>query len=254
MLTIRPDQVDLFRREAQTRLESQLVAHFQALYPRECREAGGPPAVLKLVRLGIAKASEHGYVTQQQAGFTIGLMILLGVDFDVDPQIPWAGKEFDDSGIADPNRRIQGLYHHAVEYLSRTAGEKLQNLVKAMIRLKAADLKEFPLPSSPTWEADLRALLGRWYPEKSGDQGEGPTTALIRSSAEAAKRYGLTGNAGRGLVATLMFMLGSGFDHDPLYPWAARTLTIPGYPNEAARVVGLHRDAISHLQLSLAPK
>lgn len=254
MLAIRADQVEIFRRQAQARLESQLASHFQAHYPRECREAGGEPSVLKLVRLGIAKALDHGYATQQQAGYTVGLMILLGVDFEVDPQIPWAGMKFDDPGIADPDRRIHAVYEAAVESLDRIAGEQRQNLVKAMIRLKSVDLKEFPQPALPTWEASLLALLGRWYPEKVQDQGEEPTKSLIRKSAVAAARYGFTGAAGRGLFATLSFMLGSGFDHDPLYPWAARTLTNPSYHNEAARATALHLDAIRHIQSSLSPQ
>ncbi len=254
MLAIRPDQMELFRKEAQARQELKLARHFMQYYPRECRDAGGEPGVLKVVRLGMDKASDHGYATLKQAGFTVGLVFMLGVDFDTDPQIPWAARKLDDAAVADRDRRILNVHEEAVAFLARTAGEKNEHLVKAMIRLKAVDLKEYPQPGSPAWENGVFALLSRWYPQKVEIQGEGPTKALIRTTNVAAAKYRILSAPGLGLYATLMFMLGSGFDRDPLYPWAARALTNPGIPNEAARVTTLHRDALGYVQASLTSK
>src|SRR5262245_2740010 len=114
MIAIRPDQIELFRREAQARQELKLVRHFTQYYSRECREAGGEPAVLKVVRLGIDNAQNHGYATLKQAGFYVGLMFMLGVDFDVDPQIPWAAQKLDDVGVADRDQRILRVHEEAV--------------------------------------------------------------------------------------------------------------------------------------------
>jgi hypothetical protein len=254
MLTIRPDQVDMFRREAQARQELKLARHFMQYYPRECREAGGEPAVLKVVRLGMEKASDHGYATLKQAGFTVGLMFMLGADFDLDSQIPWAARKLEDVAVADRDRRILNVHEEAVAFLARTAGEKNEHIVKAMIRLKAVDLKEYPAPGSPGWESGVFALLARWYPQKVEVQGEEATKALIRTTSAAAAKYRISSAPGLGLYATLMFMLGSGFDRDPLYPWAARALTNPGIPNEAARVTTLHRDALGYVQAALTSK
>ena len=244
----------MFRKEAQARQELKLARHFMQYYPRECRDAGGEPGVLKLVRLGIVSATQHGYVTLKEAGFYVGLMVMLGVDFEVDPQIPWAAQKLDDVGVPDRERRILNVHEEALDFLGRTAGENSENIVKAMIRLKSVDLKEFPQPSAASWGNDVFALLSRWYPQKVEAQGEGPTKALIRTTSAAAAKYRITSAPGLGLYATLMFMLGSGFDRDPLYPWAARALTNPGIPNEAARVTTLHRDALGHVQASLTSK
>jgi hypothetical protein len=181
-------------------------------------------------------------------------MFMLGVEFDADPQIPWAGQKLDDAAVADRDRRILKVHEEAVDFLGRTAGENNENIVKAMVRLKAVDPKESPQPSSATWENDVFKLLSRWYPQKVEAQGEGPTKVLIRGTPAAAAKYRIASAPGLALYATLRFMLGSGFDRDPLYPWAARALTNPGIPNEAARVSTLHRDALGHVQSSLTSK
>jgi hypothetical protein len=250
MLLIREDQLEMFRRRARARFDAELARHFLATYPYECREAGGEAAVLELVRRGVDRAAEHGYTTQNQAGLYIGLTFMLGVDFDSDPQIPWAGRGLDDESVEDPQDRILRLHTTAVDYLRATAGDGCRHLVRALVRIKAFDLGTVAEPRGESWEADLLKRLRAFFPEKYDFQGEEANRALVRQAGTVAEELGFEGNRAVTAVGALMFMLGSGFDHDPLHPWAARALE--GGGEELERVDRLHREAIAHLERSLA--
>jgi len=250
MLLIREDQLEMFRRRARARFDGELARHFLATYPYECREAGGEAAVLELVHQGVGRAAEHGYTIQNQAGLYIGLTFMLGVDFDSDPQIPWAGRGLDDESVEDPQERILRLYTTAVDYLRATAGDGCRHLVRALVRIKGFDLRSVPEPRGESWETNLLKRLRTFFPEKYDFQGEEANRALVRQAGTAVEDLGLEGERAVTAVGTLMFMMGAGFGHDPLYPWAARALAEGGA--EAERVDRLHREAVAHLERSLA--
>jgi hypothetical protein len=253
MLAIRPDQLELFRRQAQTRQELRLARHFQQFYPRECKEAG-EPNVLKVVHAGIEKAATYGYLSLQQAGYTVGLMFMLGIDFDVDPQVPWAAERLRDPKISDPGRRIQAAYEAAVEYLGKTAGSACENVVKAMVRLKAWDLKS-PAPGTATWGGrdlrDARTLLPREArgAGRGGDAGARPEGARRSGPLRHPRRVGVGPPCGPDVHA------GERLRPRPALPVGEPR---PGHPTallgEAARVSSLHREALNHVATSLSSK
>lgn len=250
MIPIRQDQLEMFRRRARDRFDAELARHFLATYPYECREAGGEAAVLELVRRGVDRAADHGYTAQRQAGLYIGLTFMLGADFDSDPQIPWAGRMLDDASVEDPEDRILRLYAAAVDFLRATAGDGCRHLVRALVRIKGFDLGAVPEPLGDSWEDDLLKRLRAFFPEKYDVQGEEANRELVRQAGALAGELGFEGGRAVTAVGALMFMLGSGFHRDPLYPWAARALA--GGGPEPERVARLHREALAHLERSLA--
>ena len=250
MLVIREAQIGVLRQAALAAIEHRLVEHFLRSYPRECRLAGGRPAVVTLVRAGMAAAEGHGLASEQQAARYIGLMIMLGSAFDQDPQLPWAAALLGDTGFA-PAARIATVYDRALEYLGEIAGEDGELIVRAMLRIRGFDLAGVPRAPADQ-EGELCALLGGLYPQKLAAQGERPTRALIRQAVARAAEHRLVGDAGIAVFVTLAFMLGSGFDQDPLYPWAARALADTTVTDEPARVALLHREAMAYLNDSLS--
>jgi hypothetical protein len=206
----------------------------------------------KLVGMGIQRALRHGYSSQREASLYVNLMIILGCDFDRDPQIPWAAQQLDDERIRGRFRRIQRVHESAIRYLEQTVGDNNQHIVRSMIRLRDYRLDEAPSSSGSRLGADLATLLARFWGEKSSYQGEEAMRQLIAHSMSSAGNFGITGSRGLTVYTTLTFTLGSGFASDPMYPWAGRVLSDDRLPDEAPRVQELHREAISYLKESLS--
>lgn len=250
MLLIRNAQMEALRRQTLARFDKQLVQHFMHFYPIECRLAGGESQILRLVQRGRRRAESHGYMTQGEVALYVGLIFMLGSDFDRDPQLPWAAAQIDDTSIADPTARIRRVYGTAVEYLRTTAGDNTRHIMRAMFRIRAHDFSTASDSTGEQRENELRDLLNRLYPEKYTFQGETATRSLIRHGIESAARYGIISNAGIIVLVTLMFMLGSGCDRDLLYPWAQGILEDATITGEGARVDRLHAEAMNYLNAS----
>jgi hypothetical protein len=251
MLVIRQSQLKALGSVSRSEFEIQLVRHFVRFYPRECRLAGNSQ-VQKLAGMGIERAFRHGYLSQREASLYVNLMIILGCDFDRDPQIPWAARQIDDERIRGRFRRIQRVHQSAIRYLEQTVGDNNRHIARAMIRLRDYRLDEAPNSSGSRLATDLATLLARFYPEKSSYQGEEAMRQIITHAAASAGTFGIASGRGHTVYTTLAFMLGSGFASDPLYPWAGRALLDDRFPDESARVDELHREAISYLNESLA--
>jgi len=241
MLVIRNAQIEAFKQARQAQFQDELASHFMAYYPNETRLAGGKPQILKLVRLGIEKAARHGYTTQRQIGFYIGLMAILGSDFDRDPQLPWAIEQVDDASIPNPSDRIRSLFHASVRYLGAIGGDDKQVSINALRRLREYAQE----PASPVlgeaFEEGLCAQLAAVCPEKFAFQGEAATRALIRESLVLSGQFGILDTTGATLLTILMYLLGIGASQDPLYPWVGQALNLPLGGEEKA---GLFRQAV----------
>ena len=251
VLLIRAQQMNVFQQRADQLMEDGLVGHFLRHYPRESRQAGGPSQIRELVQQGIQRARTYQLETQHQIGFFTALMIMLGSDFDHDPQLSWAAGQLADDSVG-PSDRIQYLFRSAVDYLAATAGDDSELIVRAMLRIRAWDPQTAPETTGGQWEEDVCGLFQRLYPQKFEFQGDVATVEMLRYSAEAAARYGIGSQQGRSIYALHMFMLGSGFDTDLLHPWAARSLKDPAVATEKERIDKLWNSAMQHLNESLS--
>jgi hypothetical protein len=250
MLVIRQAQIEALGESQKSRFERQLVRHFLCLYPRECMEAGGAPQIAKLVSLGVRRAAEQGYASRKEAGLFVALTFILGANFDTDPQLPWVATQLSDRSIQNPGIRIEGVYDSALDYLGATAGEECGYVVRAMLRIRRYDWANVPDSSGESWVDDLCVMLRRFYPQKFDYQGEAANRGLIELGRQKSERRRLRSNRGAVIFTTLMFMLGSGFDEDLLYPWAEEALD--GSAGEAEREDRVFRYAMRHLDYSLS--
>lgn len=120
-----------------------------------------------------------------------------------------------------------------------------------MLRIRAYRLDEGPRSTGEQFVSDVLAILRDYSPEKFDYQGEGLTRHMIELTFRTANRYGITQNRGILVIAALMFMLGSGVDHDLLHPWVNRALIDPSFPDEHSRTDALYREAMTHISTSL---
>ncbi len=251
MLLIRREQMDVFSAQSRLLFERRLTSHFVATYPRETSQAGGPAQIRRVVEEGVKRAASFGFEAADELTLFVALLFMLGCDFDSDPQLPWVRALLSEGHPQNSRQRIEALYDAAVDYLSATAGESCEYVVRALLRIRDFDPQDAPRSEGEQFFTEYLALLNRFCPEKSQHQGEVLNRQLIAWGRERANQYGITHYRGVYVMITLMFMLGGGIDHDLLHPWVQQALTDPGVPDEEARVERLYVAALAHTELSL---
>jgi len=266
MLKIRKEQYEELGKVSLKRFEDSMVEHIREFFPEQY-DALGETVVRNVIEYGVDRAEAHGFETEPDVNMYIDLMLLLGSNFDTDPQLPWAAEilqeestedelteeestedeSIEDESIAEPVGRVEKLYDQAIEYLDRIEGPEDEYLVNALDEFSDISFEELPLTRSEDIENTTISLLRRIWPEKCQVVGHAALRNLIRYGGESAQCYNITSQRGVVLYTVLMFMLGSGFDTDPQFPWAASTVKDESTINEAARIDQLYKKAIAFL-------
>ncbi len=251
MLKVRREQKEVFGEVAAKRFEDRTVQHVKEFFPKHCEILGEGP-VRQVIRRGIERAEDHGLTSERDVTLYIGLMFMLGSNFDLDPQLPWAVEILDDDTTGNPNLRANRVYDKAMAYLDKVAGPNSEHLESALRRLRNGPIPEVPGASLGEFAEHMLAQLEATYPEKHAALGEDVLRKLIADGYEAARGYRLASRRGTTLYVSLMFMLGSGFDDDPQYPWAAAVLGDEGAGRADDKAERLHAEAMAHLEKWLA--
>jgi len=249
VLVIRDAQLAKLQSQPRRNVELQFVRILFQHYPQECLSAG-EARIQAFVKRGIRNAASHGYLSIDAIGLYITLMMILGSEFDSDPQLDWAQVQLDDFS-RPPSERIRALFQITLQYLDNTAGGACQHLVRAMLRIRKYD---FETPLNLTAEElndKLAADLALFYPEKAVSQGDLVNQALIQRASEHAAESGIVGPNGVAIWVTLAFMLGIGFYVDPIFWWASEALSETRKFDEKERVARLLTRACEHLDASL---
>ncbi|MDE2275888.1 MAG: hypothetical protein KGK09_06290 [Burkholderiales bacterium] len=241
MLIIRQAQLDVLGEQRMREFEDRALAHLQRWMPRHSRLLG-PAPMLRLVRRGLARARHHGLHAECTVLGYLDLMCLLGSGFDADPLLPWAAEILNEPRRADPVPRGDRLYDAAWQYIDRIVPDYrdaggvpvTDRLVRLLRQVRA-------LPREPLAEAELAdfadtlaALLAGYFPAKLAVVGRPAARAALQAACRRARGHGLHGRRGAALVALLAFVLGDGFDDDPLLPWVPAILQADA--DEATRV------------------
>jgi hypothetical protein len=223
MLTIRDQQLLVLENLPRYEFETQVMRHLQRFYPREYWLAGDDQ-MRRFVGAGVDRAAHYGFSSRRAATLYVTLMVMLGSEFDEDPQIPWAKSELQEGDSSDPGSLIEALFDRSVDYLGQIAGEDNGRIARAMIRLRKHDFHAPVCLPGESLDDAIWALSVRLYPEKAECQGKEATTTLIRQAISGAESFGIKGENGLALYCLLAFMVGSGFHSDPMYWWAGQIL------------------------------
>lgn len=221
MFAIRSEQMEAVTRATLVGFEERALAWLAEDFPHRYRIAG-PEPLRALVCSGMKRATDHGLLVERDVWVFVQLAMLLGIGFDEDPQYPWATAALGGVGEEELGEL---LHRRARAYFVRAHGGDNEHLRRALLRLRDEPARS--LDSIP-FDADLDRRLTAWleqvYPEKARVVGEEVCRGLGREAVNLAKRYGFEDAAAAGVIAALMFLLGSGFDQDPQYPWASQAL------------------------------
>jgi hypothetical protein len=245
VLKIRPEQVVALEQVSVASFKGELVRHLKDFAPRHA-EVIGEAGLRRVVDLGIERAEAHGFNRRGPVTLYVELTMLLGCDFDRDPQLPWVLPALQDPHESDQMRRAERLHAAALAYLERVAGPDLAYARNALRRAKELNPDAFP-SRGEGFEGKLLAQLSRWYPEKADYLGEDRLRLLVRTGLAEARRHGVRSGRGAGVFIGLMFVLGVGFAHDPQHPWIAGTLDNPAIADPEKRAERLYSKAMTYL-------
>lgn len=280
MIVVRKSQMEAFESVATRRFEAGLADHFRAFFPQHAATQGDAQ-LQKVLRYGLQRAESRGLKTERGIYVYLALMFLLGSGFDQDPQLPWAAREVereppapakpevapsaaavaaepakpaagaaaegaDETPKETADARIERVYGQAMAYLDRTVGPGNEFMRQSLSVLRQPQVFE-GLPAAPSFGHRLLLLLQMLAPEKYRALGEDSLRNLVRHGYENAKRHGIATEHGIMNFVALALLLGSGFDRDPLYPWAAAALSDPGKVDPGAKGALLREAALVHL-------
>jgi hypothetical protein len=248
MLTIRSEQLQAFANASWGEFEDRQLEHAREYFPVDHRMLGGDEGTRQYIRQGIVRARASAVSVFGDACRYIDLMFALGLDFAIDPQLPWAKAALDDESQG-VSTRVDLLHAAALSYLDRVAGEDGQHYLRTVMKARGLSYEEIAA-GDEDFEASARAVFAKLWPRKYREiRGEPMGRFLPRASA-MIERDGLSAPGARVVYATLMFLLGSAFATDPAYPWAAAIVRDEKLgANEKARA--LIESAKDHLERTL---
>ncbi len=254
MIVIRKEQVETLARTSFQAFEVRTYAHLLEYFPRHCALLG-PAPIHALIRLGAKKAQSHGLTAERCLRTYIEFMCMLGSGFDVDPLLPWAAGILKDRGSSDQIARADRLYDRAWEYISHivpdyrdAAGQPTTARFIAQLR-RLRDLPDDPLTiaAMPAFCSGVVQWIESVFPAKYRYVGADAVARMVAQAIETAGGYGISGLRGVTTVVMFMFVLGRGFDEDPLLPWAYAALHEPDVPG-SRRSARLYAEGVSFLR------
>jgi hypothetical protein len=250
MLTIREEQMHGFKQSALNGFENDMVVHLQQFAPKYCTVMG-EIELRSLIQAGIANGRKYGLTGCGPFRFFIEQMFLLGIDFDSDPQLPWALEILQNPNMPDQMARSNLLYDRTMDYVNAVGGkdyEHIKNALRRLVFLRYEDLPDCQHDFNYAVLSRLKAL----YPEKYEHVGEEALLTLFTQGVEKSKIHALSTCPGISLYIALMFAFGHGFDHDPRIPWASDILKNPDLRNPMEKAKRLYQGMMGYFIEMLA--
>jgi hypothetical protein len=246
MLTIRREQLEMFEKADSPEFERQMIRHVQEAFPKHCRFLD-EQAIREVVRYGVGHASAQGFIKRGPVALCIDLSLLLGRDFDSDPQLPWAREIILDSVYDDELQRAQRLHAVAMDYLEAVSGPD-NEFIDAAQRRVLHEQVQVEIESPAELVTEICTRLQRLWPEKYRQLREDAGRSLIQLGVEKASSYGMKSDAGTLLMVGMMYLLGSGFDHDPMFAWLGPDLLDSGLHPPEVKIARVHTAALGYLR------
>jgi hypothetical protein len=109
MLTIRKEQLEVFRGPAVDAFVKRVVTHLNECFSEKCKSLG-EPKVREMVKYGIQRSASYGIGLEKDVSRYIDLMMTFGPDFDQDPELPWAASILNNRALINPTTKVDRLY------------------------------------------------------------------------------------------------------------------------------------------------
>jgi hypothetical protein len=107
MLTIRDEQMSIFRAQARTAFETKMVRHISRCYPDEyagLTRQGGDDRVRQFIRSAILRGARYGITTERALAGLIDLEVCYGPEFESRTEMEWAREILEDDSLEGPTK------------------------------------------------------------------------------------------------------------------------------------------------------
>jgi hypothetical protein len=245
MLKIRKDQMEAMDQLAVKHFEERTTEELKQSFPKHARLLG-EGKLRQRVRDGFARARAYGLSSRNGLRLFVELIFLLGNSFDTDPQVSWAAQILNDSA-ADEATRVDRLFQKTADYLQNVCGPNGEHINTALAKVRSEAPEGFSQSGAGRFEDYMLRRFWLLYPEKFRYVGDGALRRLIESGLQPARSYGLATERGVTLLLALMFILGSGFDKDPQFAFAAKVLTDASLADPNQKAERLKAEALAYL-------
>ena len=244
MLTVRQEQLEVFRRYHLQKFEAEMVEHGKVFAPPLCKVIGDEQ-VRVAIRAAMRKANGYGFTNKGPIRLFVEMMFLCGSAFDTDPQYAAVGEVL--RSPADQMIRAEQIHLGYLDYLEKVSGPEAINVRNALRGLSVLARKPLVL-SRDNFASGLVREMTQIFPQKVAYAGASGLEALIREGEGEAARFRLPDIRHAVLLVVLMFAFGHGCTDDPLYPWISRTLRDEKIVNAEARADRLEKKALTWLE------
>ena len=123
-IRISSQQMDAFKADRIERFIDNLVPHLHECFPEACEELGEQDT-RAVVRYGIDLAESYGIDREWCVCEFIDLMFVFGVEFDRDPELPWASEILQDETIQEQGALLDHLWQAGLESIENQAQQQL---------------------------------------------------------------------------------------------------------------------------------
>lgn len=252
MFVIQHTQVAAFREAALLKFEGEMVVHIKKYFPSHFAMIGDN-GIRDTIKNGYRNAKTYGFTSRRNVCQYLNTMILLGSNFDNDPQYPWV-KNILAEVDKGPNACMDKLMDTTLEYICTITGTQHIHLNRALLYLYHNADAVYDALMNKSYKGCLY-YLEKLYPKKYEVVGADNIHDMIRMGKVNAYRYNLRSEPGILLCVVLMFIMGSGFDRDPQFPWAKSILNDASVqePEKLAllfdRVIKLLRSFVTDINL-----
>lgn len=237
MLSIRPAQWRALTELGLVRFEHEMTEHLSDFAP-ELAQFAGRDSIRAVVRLGIARARVYGFTHRGPLRTYLEVMLVLGSYFDTDPALRPATAALRAAPV-EQHARAGGFHNAVMEYCGRVSGLQYEHTVAAMRRLSAVSYES--LAGDGSFRERALLLFRGCFPEKYSYAGDAALHELATSAARRSEEFSVRSDAGRQLIALLLYLFGHGAFADPAYCWMAQTMRDGALPDPEQRVRDLHR-------------
>jgi hypothetical protein len=241
-------QQESFKTDALRKFEDEMLEHIRTYFVNHYKTVG-EPALRRSIQFGYARARRYGLRSSREVCMYLNNMILLGSNFDVDPQYPWSAALLADK-LRPADERISELSERTLAFMAAIGGPANRHIFRALLNLtnnSEAIFKQLQVGSPD----GLLAVLHELYPQKAAAVGTDRLRHMVTMGIRDGSRYGITSWPAISIYGLFMFTLGSGFDTDPQFPWAADILLDPTTTDASDKTTRLFRSAVRQLKMAI---
>lgn len=208
---------EIAERQSQVEAVQRLSHDFSAL-----RTLVGESGLQELAISGYKRALGHGLRLQRSVDEYIRYTMYFGHRFSEDPLFLWAGETLRYDTIFDESLRMDVLRIKVDDFRNVAVGADGRLFFGAIRR--ALGLDYVSLPNFGRSSRTIPELLQKIYPEKWSMLSSASKIGFIELAYKRSAEHVLGAERAASVQCILMFMLGSYYDSDPMFPWARQIL------------------------------